>query len=187
MNCQTCGAKNDDDALFCAECGTPLENQDIEATIAGQVIDVNVDDDSDRTIMSTSEDLAAEAKTGAVDYARIAAAMAEEETPAEIDDPFDPASLGPPPVPMPSTGETPAPAEDLAPAEIPVAAPAVEKPVDAEGESGGSKKTMWIIIGVVLFVLALCCCCASVGIGSILADPDILNDLGSLPNQILVM
>ncbi|MBN1220924.1 MAG: zinc ribbon domain-containing protein [Anaerolineae bacterium] len=90
MNCPTCGAKNEADARFCAECGTPLE---------GEVDQPPEEEDSDRTILSTVSEISEEAKTVAVsqdDVANLAAEMeqaedAEFETGAPSSPPIPPA------------------------------------------------------------------------------------------------
>ena len=72
MNCPNCGAKNEAEARFCAECGTPLE---------GQVNEVVAEDD-DRTIMSSVKQISEEAKTVSVsqsDLADLSADMAQAE------------------------------------------------------------------------------------------------------------
>ena len=48
MNCPTCGAENEADAHFCAECGAPLETQDSAPV-----------EDDDLTIMSTVSEVSA--------------------------------------------------------------------------------------------------------------------------------
>ena len=86
MNCPTCGAENEGDARFCAECGAPLEGQ----------VDQAVAEDEDRTILSTVSEISEEAKTVAVtqeDVADLAAEMEAEE--AE----FEPEPSSPPPGP----------------------------------------------------------------------------------------
>ena len=165
MNCPTCGAENEADAHFCAECGTPLENQDIEATIAGQVF---VEDDSDMTIMSTSDQLAAEqAKTVSVDHSKVADMLEEdiasEPPPGMVSEP-PPTSSPPPPVSVP-------PADD-GNGDKPVGGTVV-----SDDDKGGSNKTM-MIVGIIVAVLLLCCCCCSVGIGASLgSDPELMEDI----------
>jgi hypothetical protein len=72
MNCPNCGAKNEAEARFCAECGTPLESQ----------VDEVVAEDDDRTIMSSVKQISEEAKTVSVsqaDLADLSADMAQAE------------------------------------------------------------------------------------------------------------
>ena len=86
MNCPTCGAENEADARFCAECGTPLEGQADQALA----------EDDDRTIMSSVSEISEEAKTVAVtqeDVADLATELETEQAEAE------PESPPPPPVP----------------------------------------------------------------------------------------
>jgi len=167
MNCPTCGAENEADAHFCAECGTPLENQDIEATIAGQIF---VEPDNDMTIMSTPEQLAAEqAKTVAVDHSQVSDMLSAAEDEEQDSTPPD-IEVEPPAAP-PST-----------PIDVPLANDGGgDGPVAGETESdnkkGGSNKTL-MIVGIVVLVLLLCCCCSSFGVGvmAALEDPNMLED-----------
>ena len=62
MNCPNCGAENEAEARFCAECGTPLEGP------ANEV----VAEDDDRTIMSSVKQISEEAKTVSVSQADLA-------------------------------------------------------------------------------------------------------------------
>jgi hypothetical protein len=85
MNCPTCGAENEADARFCAECGSPLEGQ----------ADQSLAEDDDRTILSTVSEISEEAKTVAVtqeDVANLAAELETEETEAESDSSVPPSS-----------------------------------------------------------------------------------------------
>lgn len=87
MNCPTCGAENEADARFCAECGTPLEAQADQALA----------EDDDRTIMSSVSEISEEAKTVAVtqeDVANLADEMEKTEE-AEVESDFS----APPPSP----------------------------------------------------------------------------------------
>jgi hypothetical protein len=188
MNCPTCGAANDADARFCAECGTPLENQDIEATMVGQVIEPA---DNDMTIMSTAKDLAAEAKTMSVDEAEVANFLAdtEAETP--------PAPSTPPPLTPPDPPAAQVPESDFKGALLPdepveelVSDPSPPPPSAGTGGGGGNRKTIMIIVGAVLFFALVLCCCCSMAIGGALNDPDvqdILQDLSSLPFESLLI
>jgi hypothetical protein len=83
MNCPTCGAENEADARFCAECGTPLEGQADQALA----------EDDDRTIMSSVSEISEEAKTVAVtqeDVADLAAELETEQAEAEPESPPPP-------------------------------------------------------------------------------------------------
>jgi len=85
MNCPTCGAENEADARFCAECGAPLESQESAPV-----------EDDDLTIMSTVSEVSEEAKTVSVtqeDVAELAASMEQAEE-AE----FEPETSSPPPI-----------------------------------------------------------------------------------------
>ena len=139
MNCPTCGAENDADAHFCAECGTPLENQDIETTIAGQTFTVA---DNDMTIISTSDQLAVEqAKTVSVDHSQVADALVEAEENGEGDTPSGIESEPPPPpsINVPPAGDG---GND---------GPPVVGEVISDDDKGGSNKTMIIDIVVYLY------------------------------------
>ncbi len=180
MNCPNCGAKNDADARFCEECGAPLENQDIEATMVGQ----NLSDvaDSDQTIMPSPEELAAEeAKTVTVDYAKLVEAAAAESN--------DPA---PSPPPVPEAAPPPPPPDPSPPSSGDGDSGSIAGGGDAGGDGetpaaagGGQSRKMWILIGVVVLVLLCICCCCSVPIGSCMADPnsceDIIRELTAIP------
>jgi hypothetical protein len=98
MNCPNCGAENDAEARFCAECGTPLEPQNTKATDEDQpFVDAEV------TMMSSRSEIAAQLKTMTVDQAQMAAAAEESGTgsPAEPE-PIPP----PPPIRPPSQPST---------------------------------------------------------------------------------
>lgn len=160
MNCPTCGAPNDVDARFCAECGTPLDKQDIDATISGQIIEPF---DNDATIMSRPEDLLALEKTLAVGQAQIADVLKEitPETP--------PVLAEEKPSPLPRLPEA------VAPPDVPAATHDAKSTPPAAG--GRSKKTLWMIIGGIVVLLALLCCCCSVAIGGVLGDPSIQDSI----------
>ena len=85
MNCPTCGAENEADARFCAECGSPLEGR----------ADQPLAEDDDRTLLSTVSEISEEAKTVAVtqeDVANLAAELEAEKAEAESDSSVPPAS-----------------------------------------------------------------------------------------------
>jgi hypothetical protein len=95
MNCPTCGAENEADARFCAECGAPLESQ----------TDEMMEEDDDRTIMSTVSQISEEAKTVSVtqeDVANLAAEIEAED--AELE-PETEAESPPPTPPVEGAGE----------------------------------------------------------------------------------
>jgi len=161
MNCPNCGAENDADAHFCAECGTPLENQDIEATIAGQNLR---DADNDATVFAGPDAIAVEdEKTVSVDQAMLANALANEAASAS-----QPETSPPSAPPADSTGG---------------AGAGGASPGDDAGDNNNRK--MWIIVGVITLLILCCCCIFSIALGSILRSyPGIfenINDLSSLP------
>ena len=167
MNCPSCGAENDVDARFCAECGTPLENQAVEAAKAGQVFDAG---DEDATIMSTPGELAAEAKTMTVDQAKVAASLDEEAAPAATLEP----EPSPPPPPVPTPGSS---MDD-------------QSGSSSDDGDSGSNRRMMIIIGVII-LLVLCCCCCSVAVGGVIgSDPnsfeDLMREFTMLPAYLLI-
>ncbi len=90
MNCQSCGAKNEAEASFCAECGAPLESQ-----VGGAQ---PLEDDDDRTILSMPSQIAEEAKTVAVTQEEVAEAEAEAAAPVEPEPDL------PPPPDSPASG-----------------------------------------------------------------------------------
>ena len=83
MNCPNCGAKNDADARFCAECGTPLDNAVLKAAKVEEAFE---EADEEKTIISAASDMAVEAKTLAVDQAEVVAAVEEVNNTEEADD-----------------------------------------------------------------------------------------------------
>ena len=155
MNCPNCGAANDEEARFCAECGTPLEDQiDDEAAMAGELI---IDEESDRTIpafnrqvperartvMMTQDDMAVAVETASTIGVQ-AAAMSEED--------FEPEFSEAPPGDVYPGGEA--------------------------GAGGGNQQRTLIIIGVVAALLLCCCCFCAISIGSVLgSDPELIEDI----------
>jgi hypothetical protein len=116
MNCPTCGAENEADARFCAECGAPLEEED-----------------DDRTIMSSVDQISEEARTVSVsqdDVAELEAEMEAEAAEAEPEAASPPSS--------PPTGSS------------------------GGGNDGFMNQRNIIIAVVVLLVLCLCCCVIAV-------------------------
>lgn len=86
MNCRNCGAENEPEARFCAECGAPLERE-IGST---QPLE---DEDEDRTIFSATSQIAEQAKTVSVTQEDVATARAEAETASPAGS--EPAPAGP--------------------------------------------------------------------------------------------
>jgi hypothetical protein len=172
-NCPVCGAENEAEARFCAECGAPLGDDDNEATMVGRVKvfpGPEENDENERTILSNFFRSTEEAETLTVDQAEIRATRAEAPSQASA--------------PPPSRPEADIPPVSAPP---PFERPVVEVPPVSSGrgegslppvETGGRKNNWPMIIGIALVVLLLCCCCFSILVGSLLAsDPTIMDDL----------
>jgi len=165
MNCPNCGADNDAEARFCAECGTPLDNVVVETAKVEQVFN---EADEEMTIISASGELAAEAKTLTVDQAEVVATEEDADKVEEVDD--DGLEDVPEPSPPPST---PSPADSGGNDED-------GGGMDLGGgddDGSGNNRTLIIVGIVVLLVLLLCCCCSvlvGVAVGS---DPNVIEDL----------
>lgn len=172
-NCPVCGAENEAEARFCAECGAPLADDDNEATMVGRVKvfpGPEEEDESERTILSNFFKSTEEAETLTVDQAEIMAARAE--TPSQA------------PAPPPARPEVDIPPVSAPP---PFERPVVEVPPVSSGSGAGNlppagtdgRKNNWpMIIGITLGVLLLCCCCCSLLVGgSVASDPDTMDDL----------
>jgi hypothetical protein len=153
MNCPTCGAVNDVDARFCAECGAPLENEAVEAAKAGQAF---VETDEDQTILSVPGEIASEAKTLAVDQVEVSADLADSVAPL----PSEPKPSPPPTDDVPPRREMAGGGDDAGSGDSGGA---------SGGDGGGLGSPMLISIGAIV-VLGLCCCCCSVGLGSTFAE-----------------
>lgn len=163
MNCPNCGAKNDADARFCAECGTPLDNAVLEAA----KVEGFEEADEEQTIISTADEIAVEAKTLTVDQAEVMAAVEEVDNTEEADD----------------EGSTSEPESSSPPLEsAPAGAGGDDQNgggMDGEDGSGesGSNRTL-IIVGVIVVVVLLLCCCCSVLVGGVVgSDPGAVEDL----------
>lgn len=166
MNCSNCGAKNDVEARFCAECGTPLDDVVVETAKVERVFEKTSEE---ATIISTTGKVTGDVKTLTVDHAKVVASVDDTDNTEEVDD--NDASSGP---------------EDTSP---PPSVPALAgnggdqngNRMDLGGGGdegrGGSNRT-WIIVGViVLVVLVLCCCCSVLIGGWIGSNPDAIDDL----------
>lgn len=170
MNCPTCGAENEADARFCAECGSPLEDQAAEAIKAERVFS-QVDEDA--TIISSAGLLAEEeAKTLAVDQAQLSAALEDASAGAPSDDAPEPE---PAPPAQPAAGGS--------------SGNQGESSFSGGGESGGGKNRTMIIVAIVAIVLLCCCCCSLVVGGAIGSDPELLegiiDELSLVPTLLL--
>lgn len=173
-NCPVCGAENEVDARFCAECGAPLDDEDNEATMVGRVGvfpgPEEEEDVSDRTIMSTSFKSLEEAETMSLDQAQVTAAQMEA-TPPELSSFFEDDTDIPPVSPPPPPPERPVVEVPPPPTGFVSGGPAPVEP--------GGRKTNWpMIAGITIAVLLLCCCCCSLLVGSSVAsDPDTMDDI----------
>jgi hypothetical protein len=93
MYCQNCGAENEAGARFCVECGTPLES---EAVASPPPL---VEEDADRTILTSAPRVAEEAKTVSVTQAEVTAAKSDPDVVVESPTYTEPKSgLPPPPI-----------------------------------------------------------------------------------------
>ncbi len=180
MNCPSCGAKNDADVRFCAECGTPIESSDTdnEATVIGISLQDLGSDIPDLSAMGE----ASEDKTMTVDHSEAEVNIPTEDI-AVADMDADMAKPAPP-VPEPekpvSSARTPTPdstSEPIISADAGEGGSTGSSGGVAELADSGQNKTMWIVIGVIA-LLFLCCCCCSLGFGGTIgSDPDVLEDL----------
>ena len=168
MNCPNCGAANEEDARFCAECGTPLERppEDDEPFIIDQV-----PDDSDRTVLSSRAELEAEeAATVSVSQEEVVEASAavppygpEDETMVS----YEPEPEAEEPVPPPYEAEAePVSAYEPEVGTVPPGGPPL---TGGEELTGGRTNNRTLIIIGVAALLLLCCCCAALLIGSAIA------------------
>ena len=162
MNCPACGAQNETDAQFCAECGSPLEDNDIEATIAGQMWTVEpepVDLVADEPVIPPEPDISD----------NVLAA-----TPTMTDDQIASPTTRPEAEDLTVIGEdllSPIEDEPVIPEPPETITPVVESPSEkapADETSTGSRK-MWYIVGGVALLLIIICCCCSIFIGAAIA------------------
>ena len=177
MNCPACGAPNEADAQFCAECGSLLENNEIEATIAGQKWPVDsesvgsaADEPAVASQSDVSSDLPAETETETIDQAASPPAVPEsDDQPEEL--------LAVPVEDQPTIPESPEIVEPLA-EPLPK-----ETPADVDG--AGGRKGRFIMGGVVLLFIIICCCCsvfagAIIGVLTSESGQEILRDLSAI-------
>ncbi len=175
MNCPNCGANNDADARFCAECGAPLENPDLEATIAGQFL---LDDEGDaKTIPAGPDEIDAEAKTVAVDQAQLSAAIAEDDGVSTSEPETAPPPVGG--VPVADAGDSDSGGG------VKSGGGSAGGVFAAGGNDDGGRKRMMIIAGVVVILLLCCCCCAL--IAGIASSEDIQRELEDLVGQVTLL
>lgn len=148
MHCQNCGAENDPDARFCAECGAPLESQ-----ISTQPMDLD-DDENDHTILS----MPAPTLESAVDTAADDDGDGGDDDDNNIDD--DATEVVTDPEPEPPSEPEPV-----------VTTPPSDVPTGAQSSGGGLFTQRNIIIAIIVLVV-LCCCCFvfSIGLGRLISS-----------------
>ena len=178
MNCPACGAPNETDAQFCAECGSPLENNETEATIAGQKwsIDPESADPGIDEPVTVSE---ADENTGdlpVVPESTVVGQFPSPTTPPEPDDQPDepsPSSIEDE-AELPESPETAEPEAEVSPKEV------------SPGANGGSSRKVGFIVGVVALLFIIICCCCSVFVGAMFGlltselGQEILRELGAI-------
>lgn len=175
MNCPACGALVEADAQFCAECGSPLENSETEATIVAQTWTVD-----------------AKSADPLVDKPVTAPETADDDgdlSPVTVETPVDDQSPSPTTLPetdtqpdepqRSSSKDEPEPREPSDTAE----APPKETP---SGENGGSNRKIRLIVGGVALLLIIILCCCSVIVGALFGimeselGHEILRELGTI-------
>jgi hypothetical protein len=164
MNCSVCGAENEADARFCAECGAQLEphlQQGLEATLAGRPGDDDFDNEA--TILSPRPEIEAQLRNLSI----------EPVEPDEISMPEDDmrSALEPEPPLMAANDD------------LPMAEPEDEPEVDhpPPPQAGDNSRKILIIVGLILAVLILCCCCLSLVVGGLIgSDPQLLDEFNNL-------
>ena len=174
MNCPTCGAENSEDAQFCRECGSQLEEQELPPAVA-----VASEFDGDATLISTSlSAFIPDEPDPTTETVPPPAPFNEEHTP--------PASR---PV-SPVVDTTPEPtATDIQDDSVAANASQRTPPADTapvlDANKRGSSRQLIVLVGSLVGVLLLCCCC-SLLVGALLgSDPevieDIIDELSTLP------
>lgn len=161
MNCPNCGAANEPDARFCAECGAPLKGPAGEEDI---IIVEPPPEDTDRTIYSSRAELEVEEATPLNETEETFVAEVEEipETPdippayeAGYDSQPEPADF--------ESGYGHEPEFEPSP-------PPPPESLTGRGDSSGFWTRRNIIIVTVVVILLLCCCCAALAIGGALGS-----------------
>jgi hypothetical protein len=152
MHCQNCGAENDPDARFCAECGAPLESQ-----ISTQPMDLD-EDDNDHTIVSVpapsleSAESAADTTTTTTTTTTVDDASDDDDSDDNVDD--DATEVVTDPEPEPPTEPEPV-----------VTTPPADTPTGAQSNGDGLFTKRNIIIAIIVLVV-LCCCCFALSVGA---------------------
>lgn len=149
MHCQNCGAENDPDARFCAECGAPLESQ-----ISTQPMDLD-EDDHDQTIVSVP--------APSLESVESAADTAVDG--GETDDSDDATEIVTDPEPDPPAEPEPV-----------VTTPPTDTPTGAQSNGDGLFTQRNIIIAIIVLVV-LCCCCFALSIGAGIISSDAFEDI----------
>lgn len=161
MNCPNCGAANEPDARFCAECGAPLKGPAGEEDI---IIVEPPPEDADRTIFSSRAELEVEEATPVTETEETFVAEVEEFP--EIPDT--------PPAYEAGYGSQQEPADyEAGYSREPEFEPGPPSPPESL-TGGGAGPGFWtqrnIIIVAVVVLLLLCCCCAALAIGGALGS-----------------
>jgi hypothetical protein len=167
MNCTNCGAANEPDARFCAECGAPLKGPAGEDDI---IIVEPPPEDADRTILSSRAELEVEEATPVNET--------EETFVAEVEE--FPRAPEVPPAYEAGYSSRPEPADyEAGYGREPEFEPGPPPPPESL-TGGGGGPGFWtqrnIIIVAVVIILLLCCCCAALAIGGALGS-GILDEL----------
>ena len=180
MNCTNCGAANEPDARFCAECGAPLKSPAGEDDI---IIVEPPREDTAQTIFSAQSELEVEEA--------IPVNETEETFVAEVEG--IPGAPDVPPAYEAGYSSQPEPVDyEAGYSREPEFEPGPPPPESLTGDDDGPG--FWtrrnIIIVAVVILLLLCCCCAALAIGGALGS-GLLDEMyymeldGSLPTLFL--
>jgi hypothetical protein len=169
--CSNCGAENEAEAQFCAECGTPLDLAD-EATPATDddqtLLSANVDDlaESQKTEIFKQDDTQATPETNEEDIIEGIASEASPSNPAPVITIDRPIQSETPPPPMTPTPPPPIPTEG--------------------GFNSFMSQRNLIIIGVIVLVLLCCCCCSPILISVLFSEEidDAIREMSYLANYL---